>query len=472
MSATVTKAPARFGAASGFGTSRRAARNEVDAAKRDVLESVFWLLGVGAIALAFTANNSMASLADALSVLGRATGIVAATMMMVQLLIIARVPVIERRLGHDRAALIHGQLGRLGFVAMIVHVLTLVVGYAARMNDGWWNQAWAFVVDYGLEMTIAVISFWLLMAVVATSLAAVRASWKYESWHKVHLLTYLVIALSIPHQFVNGTTFSGAAGAATDTFARWYWAMLWTVSVGAIVVYRIVRPVVTYLKYRPFVARVDRGNDGTITIWVTGRGLSRLGAQAGQFFQWRFMAPGLWGQSHPYSLSAAPRGNLMRVTVKVVGDGTAALANLLPGTPVMLEGPLGRFTLEHKRSEAVVLAGSGSGIAPIIALLDDVEPSTPVMVLLRASDIEQIPHANEVWELSQRKNVSLHVLTGPRGPGWLPQGVVSPFDATAADLRKCDLYVCGPVAWAQSLIDDAVARGLASERVHRDEFVW
>ena len=71
--------------------------------------------------------------------------------------------------------------------------------------------------------------------------------------------------------------------------------------------------------------------------------LDRLPARAGQFFIWRFLHGPGWSRAHPYSLSAAPDGTL-RITVKDLGDGSAGVAYLRPGTRVMIEGPYGGCT--------------------------------------------------------------------------------------------------------------------------------
>lgn len=473
MTAVATRPTARTWAVGRADLDDRAER---DGAARDALMTALWLAGVGAVSLAMAAGHPVSTIGDALTFIGRATGIVAATTMMVQLLVIARVPAIERRFGHDRAALLHGTLGRIGFVVMAAHVVTLLLGYAARLRAGWWDQAWSFVVGYGIESTLAVVSFWLLIAVVATSLAAVRARWRYESWHGVHLVTYLVIALAIPHQFVLGTTFSGAAGAATDTFARWYWAALWTVSVGAFLAYRVVQPFALAARHRLRVAHVERGDDGSVSLWIAGRRLDRLGAEAGQFFLWRLLTPGLWTEAHPFSLSAAPDGTWLRLTVKPVGDHTAALADVLPGTRVMAEGPLGRFTLRRRRAYGTVLAGAGSGIAPIIALLGAREPARdgagPIVVFLRARTEYEIPHLDEVRALARAKGATLYLLTGRRGSGWLPAGQAAPMSQLVPALGASDVYVCGPRAWSEDVLNEARRCGAPEEHLHVEEFAW
>lgn len=447
-------------------------RVRTDSAWRDTLESIFWLSGVGAVSLMLATGAPIGSFGDALTTIGRVTGIVAATMMMVQLLVIARVPFIERRLGHDRAAALHGRLGRIGFIVIFVHVATLVLGYAARTNTGWWDQAWAFALRYGNEMTIAVIGFWLLIAIVVTSLAAVRTRWRYERWHAVHLLTYVTVAISIPHQFVNGTTFSGVATTPTDTFARWYWAALWTVSVGGFLLYRWLRPLWHLMRHQISVTRVDSNSDGTISVQMTGRALQRMNPKAGQFFMWRFLAPGMWTEAHPFSLSRVPRGNALRITVKPVGDHTAALAQVLPGTKVMAEGPLGRFTTEHRRTHGVVLAGAGSGIAPIVAILEELDSSDPIVVFLRARSASEIPHLDEVRELAHERGATLYLLEGRRGEGWRPQGLTGAMTEFVPRIAGSDIYVCGPAAWAEAVLDEARACGAPQEHLHYEQFAW
>ncbi len=448
-------------------------RAEHDSAWKDSISSLFWLLGVGGLAMMLASGAPIGNFGDALTTIGRATGIVAGTMMMIQLLIIARVPIIERRFGHDRAALLHGRLGRIGFIIIFVHVIALILGYEARIHTGWWDQVWTFALNFGTEMTLAVIGFVLLVAVVITSLAAVRAKWKYEKWHAVHMLTYIAIGLSIPHQFVNGTTFSGYAYSITDTLARWYWAILWLVSVGAFLGYRWLRPIWHFIRHQIIVAKVERNSDGTISVWMEGRNLQDINPTAGQFFMWRFLTPGMWAQAHPFSLSKSPKGDIMRITVKPVGDHTAAMFDLLPGTKVMAEGPLGRFTSHHRRAHGTVLAGAGSGIAPMVAILEDLDNTAPISVFLRARTAADIPHFEEIKTLAHERGATLYVLDGRRSEiSWLPEGKTASMAELVPNLTNSDVYVCGPEAWAKNILDEARSCGVSEQHLHREEFAW
>ncbi len=110
---------------------------------------------------------------------------------------------------------------------------------------------------------------------------------------------------------------------------------------------------------------------GVVSILLRGRQLDRLPVAGGQFFQWRFLRRGLWWQAHPYSLSAAPTGDELRITVKDLGDHSAGLARQLPGTRVAIEGPYGTFTADTATQDRLLLIGAGVGTAPILSLLHE-----------------------------------------------------------------------------------------------------
>src|SRR3954452_15277543 len=62
-----------------------------------------------------------------------------------------------------------------------------------------------------------------------------------------------------------------------------------------------------------------------------GRLLGLLGAY--------FLTRNRWWEAHPFSLSAAPDGRTLRITVKALGDFSARLAAIAPGTRVIADGP-------------------------------------------------------------------------------------------------------------------------------------
>ena len=112
------------------------------------------------------------------------------------------------------------------------------------------------------------------------------------------------------------------------------------------------------------VVGVDAGGPGVVSILLRGRRLDRLPVAGGQFLQWRFLRRGLWWQAHPYSLSAAPAGDLLRITVKDLGDHSAGLAPpAARARAVAIEGPYGDLHRRHAPS-ATACCSSAPASAP------------------------------------------------------------------------------------------------------------
>src|SRR5690606_228221 len=136
--------------------------------------------------------------------------------------------------------------------------------------------------------------------------------------------------------------------------------------------------------------------------------LHRMGAEAGQFFRWRFLAPGMRFSSHPYSLSAAPRPDMLRITVKAIGDHSSRLRELQPGTRVWAEGPYGALTAQ-RRSRGKLLLGAGDGgvsrRAALFATLPG--PAGDIAHLYRANTPQVLALLGELAEIADERGAGL-----------------------------------------------------------------
>lgn len=424
-----------------------------------------WLAAVTGIAfmVASGALNTV-TVVDWWNTLGRAIGIVAAVMMMTQVLLASRAPWVEHAIGHDRAIARHTRIGKVAILLMFAHLVLMTGTNASYDGNSFLGQTlnWHHYGWFMLFAQIAAVSF---LVVLLTSLTAVRLRWRYERWHAVHLLVYVGVAFAVPHQFLEGSTFVGKGA------AWWFWAALWTLSIGSFVAFRLARPALLANRHRLTVESVDRLPDSSATVTITGRDLAGLRAQAGQFFLWRFLAPGLRWQAHPYSLSAAP-GDRLRITVKESGDGSSLAARVSPGTRVLIEGPLGIFTHSRRAKSSLLLICAGIGITPVRSMLEAVEPGDDCTVVVRVRSRAQAPLLDEVEALASARGATLHVLEGARGATWGTQEVPASVAQFVAAPATTDVYVCGPVAWAAVVADDAAAAGVAPEAIHREEFGW
>ncbi len=417
---------------------------------------------------------------DRIVAVGRVTGLVAVNLLLVQLLLAARLPWVDRVYGNDRALKAHRVLGRVTVPLVVVHVETLVVGYAARDGlsgwTGWAVEPFRMLHDVP-DMVTANVATALLVAIAVTSVRAAIRALNYERWHLVHLTAYAAVALAVPHQLSTGSDLS-----ASPTM-RSYWIGLYVLTAGAVIWWRVAVPVFRSLRHGLRVDQVVMEGPDTWSVWVSGRHLAELDARAGQYLNWRFLAPGLWAFAHPWSLSRRPDGHRLRLTVRDLGDHSRALAELRTGTRVLIEGPYGAFTSLRRTRSRILLIAAGIGVTPVRALLEEMvrdhtaEPGD-VTVLFRADTEEQLVLRDEIVALARRGGHHSHLLTGPPVPGsWLPAGMRGRDDADrlvqlVGDPRSQDVYVCGPAGW-MDLVNRSLRRaGVPSAQIHDERFTW
>jgi predicted ferric reductase len=423
-----------------------------------------WLQNDGLAALVSTPFTS----------LGRLTGLVGSDLLLIQVLLMARLPFVERSFGQDELARLHRLVGFTSFSLVMAHIALITVGYASTDRSSVVGELWHLVWTYP-GMLLATAGTAALVMVVVTSIRVARARLRYESWHLLHLYAYLGVGLALPHQLWTGSDLLPSRTATA------YWWGAYLASAGALVVHRLGLPLYRTLRHRPVVSRVVREGDGVVSVHIAGRDLDRLPARAGQFFVWRFLAGPGKTRGHPFSLSAVPTPDGMRITVKDLGEGSARLASLRPGTKVLLEGPYGRLTEDVRTRRKVTMLASGIGVTPLRALLEDLDYSPgDASLVYRASSHGEFLFRRELEELSRRRGVNLVLVPGGRvrsRASWLPHDAAHLDDRAALlqlvpDLREHDVYLCGPDGWLAAAMRAVKQAGVPQEQVHVERFSW
>ncbi|MFD4971013.1 ferric reductase-like transmembrane domain-containing protein [Streptomyces sp. NPDC058424] len=442
---------------------RRAAPPVPLAPRRSPAGAVLALLWAGAAAVVLLWWYDTASVVGAagwLTGAGRIAGLLCGYACAVLVGLMARVPLLERRIGSDRVARWHAMAGRYTVCLLVVHVVLILAGYAAQDGSSVLREAVTVVLDYP-EMLKATAGTVILFAVGVTSARAVRSRTGHEFWYYTHLLTYAAVFLAFGHQVALGGEFTGHALAT----AAWYALYL---GVAALVVwFRILVPVRLNLRHRMRVEAVYKEAPGVYSVVVRGHRLDELGARPGQFFRWRFLAEGMGWTSTPYSLSAPPRPDLLRITVKALGDHSAAVPLLRPGTRVWAEGPYGSMTADRRTSHKSLLIAAGVGITPLRALFETMPGD--VTLLYRARTAEDLALGGELEAIARGRGARvLYALNGPRGER--PRLTVESLRAAVSDLAGHDVYLCGPHAFARDLYEVLRAAGVPDRRIHHESF--
>jgi ferredoxin-NADP reductase len=394
--------------------------------------------------------------------LGRLTGLVGTYLLLVAVLLVARLPALERAVGQDRLVRWHRRLAPWPLLLIAGHGALIALGYGQVAGAGPLHQIGVLLTSYP-GVLAATAGFGLLAMAGVTSYRLARAKLRHETWWVVHLYVYLGLALSFSHQLSTGAVFIA------HPVARVWWISIWLATAGVVLVYRIGLPIWRSVYHRLRVVAVHPEGPGVVSLVMEGYRLDRLTVAGGQFLQWRFLVRGLWWQAHPYSLSALPTESRMRVTVKDLGDHSSELARLRPGTRVAIEGPYGAFTHHARTRDAVLLVGAGVGVTPLRALLEDLPGHVDVEVVLRASTTDELVLDHEVADLVQRRGGRLHRLVGPRSAIQLDAAALGEL---VPDVAERDVYICGPGGFSTAVEHAARAAGTPRAHVHHEAFAF
>ncbi|MFD0410051.1 ferric reductase-like transmembrane domain-containing protein [Kitasatospora sp. NPDC127116] len=412
---------------------------------------------LGVLALWWTGTPAVVGADGWLTGAGRITGLLAGGTAPVLLLLMARLPPVERGVGADRLARWHAFGGRWTVALVTVHVLTVVQGYALTDGRGPIGEGVEIVLHYP-EMLKATLGTLLLLGTGAVSARIARRRLPYEAWYYLHLATYLAVALAFAHQLATGADLGGGPGRAA-------WYALYFGTAALLGWYRLLRPWLLDRRHGLTVAEVRPEGPGVVSLFLRGRRLDELRAEPGQFFRLQFQAPGLRWAANPYSLSAPPHPHFLRFTVKDLGGHSAAVAALRPGTRVRAEGPYGAFTGRGLRQRRVLLLGAGVGITPLRALFETLPGE--LTLIQRARRPQDVLFRAELAEVARRRGAAVHELLGPREQ-------VGDLGAALArlvpDLAEHEVYLCGPDALTEEAVRALRAAGVRPGRIHHESF--
>jgi predicted ferric reductase len=379
----------------------------------------------------------------------------------------SRSPWLDQVFGMDRLAAAHRWLGFATVWLLLGHGVGTTVGYALGDGSSVFAEAWTLLTTYPFVL-MATVGMGMFIAVAVSSVRYARRRISYETWHGIHFYAYLAIALAFMHALVVGTDFKD------DPIARVYWIALYALAFGLIAAFRFGAPIRLNLRHSLRIANVVQEAPDTVSVYVAGRDLDKLAVRAGQYFQWRFLARDGWWRAHPYSISAAPNGEWLRITIKDLGDDSARATRLAVGTRVFAEGPYGTLTGARRTRRRVLLLAGGIGVTPLRALLEEL-PGGPgdLALIYRAQRWTDVVFRDELDALARLRGATVRYLvgraghdvpSGPLSPGWLRHYV--------PDVAERDIYVCGPDRMMATVAASLRALRVPASQVHQESFAY
>lgn len=387
---------------------------------------------------------------------GMLVAVWAITLLAVILLATARARMIEPMFGGlDRAVRLHRRLGPIAVGLVVLHVLLYLpplLGSGVSLGDlliPFWSPN---------ARTFDAIVLWALL--IWTGLAYVRGL-PYEGWLSLHGLMGPIFLGAGIHSVIEGSTIL-----AFEPLRFWMWFLM-LVGIAAwahrVVFYRWLAP-----RYRYRVEAVERRSGDTIDL-VLRPCDRRMIYEPGTFVFIR--RPGR-AEYHPFSISSSPAERNLRLSVRMLGDFTRALADAPKGETIEVFGPFGSFTphryAHHRR---LVCVGAGIGITPFLAMLrfemtnDDFRR---IWLWYVVRDAENAPYDGEIGDLVLRADSWIDYdlwITPERGRITAAQvmAAVHPLDDYA-------VMLCGRPEFVGDMVRQFLAAGIPRERIIWEDF--
>jgi predicted ferric reductase len=404
---------------------------------------------------------------------GQLVGAVSILLLSAALVLISSLPWVEEWFdGIDRAAIWHRRMAIVGLVLLAAHIPLSsspvqsrwggplgAIGAIGMIALAAWAilPRWQSVVPGPLRGSIKLLKD-------APVIREVRKIFGgYDRWRQVHRLTGLFVAAGFLHGLLDGSPFP------KSPVLRWSYVVIGGIGL-AFYLYRELLSRFFRSLHDYEVDRITPAGAGLVEIALRplGRPVSFV---PGQFALVYIEAKDGWHR-HPFTIASAPTEDVVRVTVKGLGDYTSAVGSLLePGMPAVIGGPHGRFNHAKGTRHQVWIAG-GVGVAPFLSWMRalEVHPPPGEVDLYYAFTGGPAPFADELTAIgSTTEDVRVHLVDSAVDGRLTADRIVAEATARPADLS---VFLCGPSSMLRDLQAGLRERGVRSRNIHREYFDW
>jgi predicted ferric reductase len=402
---------------------------------------------------------------------GQFLGAESVLLLSIALVLISTLPWVEEWFdGIDRAAVWHRRAAITGVLLLLPHILLAkspqgtrlgvplgAIGMIGLIGLALWAilPRWRSVVPGPLRVVVRALRD-------APDVREVRLVFGgYERWRLLHRTTGLFVTAGFLHGVLDGTPFHHSL------VLRWSYVAVGAVGVGFYLHRELLaRFFVSLHDYEVEAVRTIDPSLVEVALRPLGRHLEFV---PGQFAMVYLEAKDGWHR-HPFTISSAPHEDVLRVTVKALGDYTSRLRELIePGMPAVVGGPHGRFSHWKGKERQVWIAG-GVGVAPFLSWLRALDGNLPHRVEFFYSADGEPPFADEIRAVAARHDSLDAHLINTRTEGRLT--VERVLASANGDARHLSVFMCGPQAMLRSFQNQLRLAGVPARQIHREYFDW
>jgi predicted ferric reductase len=396
---------------------------------------------------------------------GRTCGLLAATLVLLQFALSAKIKALDRVFGLHRLLMGHRVLATAIVILASSHPLFIFAPKTIEIGP-MRLDIWPVLVGVAL-----LIGLW---AGVCTALGRGFLQLPYSVWYRFHRVVMIgsVVLLAFHVLTVTEAIREGwpvyALAVALGLYAVLFF---WTA---------IIKP--RHLRRQAYsLIRISPAGKDTFAIELSLKNGEPFAYLPGQFAFVTFRSDALPAERHPWTISSTPtRPEGLIFTIKCSGDFTALIGRLRPGDTAIVDGPYGLFShlaLVQDRERELIMVAGGVGVTPMLSMLRymaDTGDKRKTTLLWSNQTEADILYRAEFEGLQQRlPNFTCHhILTRQE----VSHGASGRLDSAMLERlfpgssREASVFVCGP----PSMMDDVTKAlrqvGFRAHRIHTERF--
>lgn len=398
---------------------------------------------------------------------GKVFGLLAATLVLLQFSLSAKLKLLDRVYGLHRTLLAHRVLGLFAAVLASLHPMFLFAPEDKGLG------AVRLAIWPELVGVVLLIGLW---GAVSMGLWRVFLGIRYQAWYRFHRVGMFgaVVLVAVHVLSVTDSLRHGWPLYALIVVLGLYAALLlWT---------QVIKPLL--LKKRRYsVAEVTPAGRDTYAVALTPDNGKVFGYAPGQFAFVTFHSRALPLERHPWTISSTPtRPQTLIFTIKCSGDFTALIGRLKPGDTAVIDGPYGLFSYlayDGNPNRELVMVAGGVGITPMLSMLRymvDVDVGRKVTLIWSNKTEADILCGQELEEIEGNlSNLTIHHILSEQKhykgrTGRLNVDMLK--ELLEGCSRKAAIFVCGPPPMMDAVCRDLKRIGFSASHVHTERFSY
>ncbi len=389
---------------------------------------------------------------------GKVCGIMATLLLLFQLLLTSRLPVINRFLALDSMAVQHKYNGMFIVTLLTAHALLILV------PEGLDN------LPIGLEFwpeIVGVVLYSSLLGITLLSLLKDRIRMPHHIWLPLHrIVGFITVFFVIVHiRFVSESFKTGLPEIAVYVLTSLFLLLGFR---------RLALFLFPSWNYQ--VESNKRLNPGIHHITLAKTTRRTFDFFPGQFAFLRLDHPLTGTEAHPFSLSSSPNTTgKITFSIGTNGDWTGKIGSIPAGTKAFVDGPYGQFThLHFHNAPALIFIAGGIGITPMLSMLKYIAQTSeqrPIHLIWSCRDQEDVVFQDMLANIAStipNITISYHLTGGPTGKGHLTKNHLN--DLLGNYSRNSTIFLCGPPLMTTNVRGHLKAAGFFEKNIHYEFF--